>query len=703
MRPSVTRYTSRLFGHRRLVLAATMLVMVFSVLGIMQITIDTEFTVFMPSHSQSLDAVEAMAAEFGDTGQLVVLAPVGFDQDRLEHLRVVATKIRAIDGVAGVDASLPEAGGPGSSVSAARASSLIESEGERYAMIRIRLAERAHPRPVIREIRDRFSAAAFDIVLTGEPFLEAEVFSYILRIILTIPPIAIVLMLTVFRLRIGSFRATILSMVPAIAGAVVTLGAIGWIVGSVSIVTVLVPIFVIVLGSADGLHVTSHVIDELRAGNSNESAVQRTLEAVGSPIVMTTVTTMAGFLSMLLIQSAAMRELGVVAAGGILVAGAATWVILPTILLGQKPLRVRKSRNHGVLTGALRTLQGAPALLLGAALVGAFVPGLLRLRASFSMIDVYKPNTDVRLQIEQSSALLGGSIPVYVTTETSDPFSQEVAEAYFALEELAGVEGLVGRSITAHRVIAEIYGEMPGVSGYPPTSVFARRVFESAGAIAGIETGTLVSEQRVRGVFFLRDLDDSTLTRFLEITEQVSRDTGVELAPIGTAFVMKEMNDQITSQQFASLGLAVFLVFVLTAATQRSVLLGLAATAPILITLVVLFGVMGYASIDLSVITGIMSGLTIGVGIDYAIHFVSMFRQAHRAKADDPVSKSLDYVTTPVLANALGLAIGFTAMLASPLQIHVTLSILMWVTMMASSLLSLTFLPTLVSRLKPGR
>jgi predicted RND superfamily exporter protein len=114
-------------------------------------------------------------------------------------------------------------------------------------------------------------------------------------------------------------------------------------------------------------------------------------------------------------------------------------------------------------------------------------------------------------------------------------------------------------------------------------------------------------------------------------------------------------NDQIIPQQLGSLLLAVLLVFLLTAVSQRGLLLGLVSAAPTMVTLVVLFGVMGFAQINLSVITGIMSGR---------------------------------------------LAVGFTAMIFSPLQIHVSLSVLMWVTMMMSAFLSLTLLPTITAKLR---
>lgn len=91
-----------------------------------------------------------------------------------------------------------------------------------------------------------------------------------------------------------------------------------------------------------------------------------------------------------------------------------------------------------------------------------------------------------------------------------------------------------------------------------------------------------------------------------------------------------------------------------------------------------------------------MSGLTIGVGIDYAIHYTSYYRYLQQRGDQQPAKSAMERVASPILANALGLSIGFTAMILSPLQIHTTLSLLMWVTMVLSSLFSLVLLPTIL-------
>ena len=314
------------------------------------------------------------------------------------------------------------------------------------------------------------------------------------------------------------------------------------------------------------------------------------------------------------------------------------------------------------------------------------------------MIDVYKPGTSVHRSIEKTTEVLGGSIPIYVVFPAEKEMDPDLANAVLRLQDLSENAGLAGQSLSAYGIVRNLWEYISGNEGYPDNVAIAKTlVTRIKRSNRGFMETFFADDGTGRAVFFLKDLDDTTLQGFQDLTTEIARETGIQLQPVGTSFVMKEMNDQIIPQQLASLGLAALLVFLLTALTQRSIWLGLASTTPIIITLVVLYGVMGYARIDLSIITGIMSGLTIGVGIDYAIHYVSLLKQARKRGDDAPSETALSFVATPVLANALGLAIGFTAMLFSPLQIHVTLSILMWVTMITSAVLSLTFLPTITA------
>ncbi|MCK5811745.1 MAG: MMPL family transporter [Clostridiales bacterium] len=94
--------------------------------------------------------------------------------------------------------------------------------------------------------------------------------------------------------------------------------------------------------------------------------------------------------------------------------------------------------------------------------------------------------------------------------------------------------------------------------------------------------------------------------------------------------------------------------------------------------------------------------VTIGVGIDYAIHFTSIYR-TFRKEGDSnklAVDKAYNYASRPIIANALGFAIGLSILFISPLKVHMYVASLMWVSMILSSFLSLSFLPTILKRLK---
>ncbi|HKJ85978.1 MAG TPA: MMPL family transporter, partial [Spirochaetia bacterium] len=339
----MNRYVDFLQRHGRLLLLGTALIMIASLVGIARLRIETEFDIFMPPDSVYAKPIDRMTESFGDAEQLVILADIGADEQRLNRLAIAAERVEALDDVVSARLPLPKAMlelSPEERDAAIAefqelvgGQTIVEHKGTKYGLVRVLLEKDARTWTAIVNIESIFAEQEIPIAISGESYLKSKIFDYVVQILVTIPPVVIVLMLLVFRIRIGSFRATVLSMIPAIVSGVITLGLIAWVTGGITIVSVLVPIFVIVLGSADGLHITSHVMDNLSAGRTNREAIVGTLRAVGMPVVLTTLTTMAGFLSQLLINSRSIKELGVSTAIGILIAGLATWIILPAVLI----------------------------------------------------------------------------------------------------------------------------------------------------------------------------------------------------------------------------------------------------------------------------------------------------------------------------------------------------------------------------------
>ncbi|MFW6289044.1 MAG: hypothetical protein ACOC2Q_04620 [Spirochaetota bacterium] len=84
------RYVDFLQRRGRLLLLGTVLLMIASLVGVAQRRIETEFDIFMPPDSVYAKPIDRMAESFGDAEQLVILADIGADEQRLSRLASAA-------------------------------------------------------------------------------------------------------------------------------------------------------------------------------------------------------------------------------------------------------------------------------------------------------------------------------------------------------------------------------------------------------------------------------------------------------------------------------------------------------------------------------------------------------------------------------------------------------------------------------------
>jgi hypothetical protein len=174
----------------------------------------------------------------------------------------------------------------------------------------------------------------------------------------------------------------------------------------------------------------------------------------------------------------------------------------------------------------------------------------------------------------------------------------------------------------------------------------------------------------------------------------------MSIATTGVQYMMMDLNDSMFSNQIMSSSLAIVIVFILLLISFQKVLPSLISLIPIIVTTLFLFGFLGFTGISLNILTTTIFSITIGVGIDYAIHFTSVFIHLRNEgySSADAALRAYSYSAKPIIANALGLSLGLSSLMLSPLQIHMNVSLLMWTTMTISVLFSLTFLPTALKR-----
>jgi len=525
--------------------------------------------------------------------------------------------------------------------------------------------------------------------ISGNSYMQYKMIDDIIFLLLTVPPLAIFLILLVFRWRLGSFKATFFSIAPAGISALWTMGFLSLLGVEFTILTILVPIFTIVLGSADGLHFVSTF---LSIQDERETALDKTFARVGTSLVLTTITTVAGFLSLTAFNSKALSQMGLFSALGLVLAATATFLLLPALLLKTEVKYIQHKEDYitHLIFSTIRKKHSTVIILFS---VLAFLPGIFFLKIGFSMDTMYKQHSEVNKSIKKINEVFNSAIPVFADFSFSDPLDKEHAQAIQNLERDLLTEGIAQKTISFYSLLAQINFLSSGNNEY--SAQIARMLMENTRDQINLKY--LIREYGTRVIIFPRDTSNTTLQTISRMVQ--NHDLGGKLT--GIPYMIKEMNDTLLYKQILSILFAIALVFIMILLLNKSLTNAVFTLIPITATLVILFGFLGYTQIQLSIVTGIMASIAIGVGVDYAIHLTGLYAYHIRTMhTDKAMNKTLKEVSTPIVANSLGFAIGLSAYLISPFIIHSYLSIIMWVTMLWSAFLSLTVLPVLLKRRK---
>lgn len=172
----------------------------------------------------------------------------------------------------------------------------------------------------------------------------------------------------------------------------------------------------------------------------------------------------------------------------------------------------------------------------------------------------------------------------------------------------------------------------------------------------------------------------------------------------GMASVLEEMERELTPTQVESVLITLAVVTVLLSLIFRSTVAGALALAPLVVTILVNFGVMGFFGVGLDSFTAMVASIAIGLGVDYAIHFTHRLKKeltGHDGDTEEALRRTLSTSGVAVMVNAASVGLGFLVLLAAGGQHIRRFGGLSSLTMLLAGALTLTLLPVLLVRIGP--
>ncbi|MDR1108750.1 MAG: MMPL family transporter [Spirochaetaceae bacterium] len=172
----------------------------------------------------------------------------------------------------------------------------------------------------------------------------------------------------------------------------------------------------------------------------------------------------------------------------------------------------------------------------------------------------------------------------------------------------------------------------------------------------------------------------------------------------GSAMVEGSINRLVVQSQLTSVFISLFAVFLIIAISNRSAAAGLIGSAPLSISILINFAVMGFLGIKLNIGTSMVASISVGIGIDYTIHYMGAYKREYLASGGGQGNflwKTFATSGKAIVINAVSVGAGFGVLAFSRFNMLMDLGLLIALTMGTSALVSLTVIPVLLTLIKP--
>ena len=524
-------------------------------------------------------------------------------------------------------------------------------------------------------------------------------------------------------------------------------------------ITSALPVFLISIGVADGIHMFSEYRENRIEGLPREKAVCLMLDKLALPVTMTSITTAVGFLSLTVSDIVPILTFGIFVAVGTLLAMVLSLIFIPALLMvlpekvsaSQEGSGTDENLSSGVhqvnfmdrlfqksldVMTAWVLLNARPVLLAALVICAISIYGLSQVKVESSLESYFQADAPLVIANRAMEKMSGSRTINIVITKTGEeepwknPDNLKVVEEF---QEFLANEPRVKRTLSLVDLIKRIsyafnenrkeYNRLPNGFEF----LESEEIFEENGQTVKrtvkreISGRDLIAQYLVlyenSGGDVLSDVVDSEYLN-LNLAVTISSDStteeekllqsiedyavrqfpqGFSMTSSGMVPINVATSNEVVTSQIRSLSGSILAVFLMLALIFRSVTRGLMGMIPLVFTVLFNFGVMGFFDVHLDIGTALVSSIVIGIGVDYSIHYLSrMFHElGDGTELHDAISNTVRRSGKAITSNAVTVGFGFLALSVSEFLPLVTLSWMILLTLNISALATMILIPAL--------
>jgi len=551
----------------------------------------------------------------------------------------------------------------------------------------------------IQAIVDRETTGPDRLYYTGLPYFKTHLAQALEKDLSRFVPLTLLCVVTILFVSFRSVRGVVLPTLTVLITLVWTLGVMALVGDRLSLGTVALPPLLLVLGTAYSLHVVAEYYELVRPGQTARAVVLETLERTSTPILITALTTILGFLSLTVNRIVSIREMGIYASAGIAIAFVLSVTMVPALLASLRvPARQQDSfspRLSAVLQWVtwqdIRHRRAILIISILATVLAGWQACSIRVDSNFQSF--FRAEDPITRATDAMNRYLAGSTAFYVMIdgEEQDIIKKRdtlwrIKNLQLYIDSLPGVEKTISfvdycelldqglqELVADERTLASAQEEEPTPTFWEDPSRLDKvmqLVFLSADSLTGVVNHPEYSRTNILVRTTLARASDVTAT--VEKIREFARKTfppELTVRPTGTLILHTRTTDDIVNGQINSLALTGGVIFIIMSAMFLSTRVGLIAMLPNLFPLMIFFGLMGATGAVLSLSTHIIASIALGITIDNEIHLMTRLGSEVRATGNQELAlvRVLSTVGKPAVFSSVLLILGFLVLCLSTL------------------------------------
>jgi len=586
------------------------------------------------------------------------------------------------------------------------------------------IAETPEVATSVRAIQAKFLAENpdVDVYLSGMIMMNTSFGESSISDSATLVPLMFLVVIVTIGLLLRTITGTISTVLIIIMSIITTMGLAGWLGFYLTGPSSSAPTMIMTLAVADCIHILTSMFYEMRQGADKRTAIARSIRINFQPILLTSVTTAIGFLSMNFSDSPPFRDLGNLVAIGVMLAFVFSITIFPA-LLTILPVHVKKqAENNKDIMAKLadfviakrKALLPITSVLIFASIV--FIPNN---ELNDDFVKYFDDTVPFRTATDYMQENLSGMMAVEISVKTGQAsginnpqYLQSISDFSDWLRDRSETDHVNTITDTLKRLNKNMHGDDPSWYKLPDSQEMSAQyllLYEMSlpyGLDLNNQLDVDKSSSRIVATFKnmtsneIITIEQEMISWFAEHAPQYE----VDFASPGLMFAHIGQRNIIS--MIIGTTLALVLISILLGFALKSWRFGLISLLPNLAPAAIGFGIWGLYSGQVGLGLSVVIGMTLGIVVDDTVHFLSKYLHARREKnasTEEAVHYAFDNVGRALWVTTFVLVAGFAVLAQSSFKLNADMGFLTALTIFIALVVDFLFLPPLLMLLDKNK